>query len=74
MLKWYKPKVHSGWRKEDAMDKRRRNALKAHKGNKLATARSLNALANVTKDEETKRKAMFDARHFYRLYKKGIKH
>lgn len=62
---------HTGWRKSDPQDKRRRTALRAHKGDILATARSLLALANVTQDPETRRKARADADYFFRLYRKS---
>jgi len=40
-------------------------ALKAHKGNELATARALQALANVTADTETAKLAKADADYFF---------
>jgi hypothetical protein len=52
------------------IDKRRRLVLKAHGGDKLASARGLLALANVTKDTETKRKADADAKYFFKEYAK----
>jgi hypothetical protein len=50
--------------------KRRQLALKAHKGDKLATARALQALSNVTQDKVTKRLARVDALYFYELHRK----
>jgi hypothetical protein len=71
-VKWYKPATkHTGWTKNDPSDMRRRKALRAHSNDKLATARSLQALSNLTQDETTKRKASEDARYFYRAHKKG---
>lgn len=67
--RWYQPKVKLNWKKGMAERTRRSNALKAHKGDVLATARSLQALANVTVDTATKREASKDARHFFRLHK-----
>lgn len=68
--KWFNPSVTTNWKKTDSQETRRRNTLKAHKGNYLATARSLMALANVTQDSETKRKARADSLHFYALNKR----
>lgn len=68
--KWFSPTITTNWKKTDSQETRRRNALKAHKGDRLATARGLMALANITQDAETKRKASADARHFYAQYKR----
>jgi hypothetical protein len=68
--KFYHPKVHSGWHKNDSATTRRRKALHAHKGSKLATGRALQALANVTKDKVTAEKAALDARYFFRQIKR----
>lgn len=67
--KWYDPKVRSGWKKDMPAKKRRRLLLKAHKGNLLAAARSKQALANVTEDEETRVLAQADARYFFELHR-----
>lgn len=71
--RWYAPKVHSGWKKDMPAKKRRSLLLKAHKGNPLSAARSKQALANVTEDEETRVLALADARYFFEEYKKGKK-
>ncbi len=63
--KWYKPKVHTGWEKGQPLEKRRAKVLKAHKGDELAAARAMQALANVTQDNETKQEAAKDADYFY---------
>ena len=63
--KFYKPKVEMGWRKEDSVEARRSHALKAHKGDTLATARALQALSNVTMDPETKKLTKQDADFFF---------
>lgn len=70
---WYHPTTHSGWHKTDSIEIRRKKALKAHGGDLLATARSLTALSNVTKDAQTRIKAQSDAKHFYTLHKKTKK-
>ena len=62
---FYHPKVHMGWKKSQGAAIRRALALRAHKGDKLATARALQALANVTTDRETKQKARADAQFFF---------
>lgn len=71
--KWFEAGESLGWRKDDAMGKRRRIALKNRKGDKLATARALQSLANVTQDSETARKASADAQYFYRQYRQSKK-
>lgn len=63
---WYKPEVSdTGWHKDLDIKTRRTLALKGHKGDMLATARSLQALANVTEDKPTASKARADARYFF---------
>lgn len=68
--KWFSPSITTNWKKTDSQETRRRNTLKAHKGDYLATARSLMALSNVTTDSETKRKSRGDSLHFFALYKR----
>lgn len=68
-VKWFKPSKTTGWQKGDTQTQRRRVALASHKGNLLATARSLQALSNVTTDTETRRKSRADAQYFHALYK-----
>lgn len=71
--KWFHPSVTTNWKKTDSQETRRRNVLKAHKGDYLATARGLMALSNVSQDSETKRKARSDSLHFYALHKRKNK-
>lgn len=71
--KWFSPKKHTGWHKTMPATKRRQVALKAHKNNALSAARSLQALANVTKDRETKKLAQVDAEYFFNLNRKEKK-
>lgn len=71
--KWYHPTVETGWHKTDSQLIRRRKALKAHKGDSLATARGLLALSNTTKDNQTRIKSLADAKHFFKLHKKKKK-
>lgn len=68
--RWFAPSVSMGWEKTQPTGVRRRLALKAHKGDKLATARALQALANVTTDRTTKKLARSDALYFFDLYRK----
>jgi hypothetical protein len=63
--KFYHPKVEMHWHKNQPTKLRRANAFKAHKGNELATARALQALANVTTDIETAKLAKTDADYFF---------
>ncbi len=73
--KFFEPKVHSGWKADMAQDPRRRLALRAHKGNKLSTARSLQALSNVQHrvNPDVSRKAASDAQYFYAQHRKAKK-
>jgi hypothetical protein len=66
--KWYRHNVEMNWHKDDPVDIRRANALKAHKGDELAAARALQALANVTTDAETARLAKDDADYFFAVH------
>ena len=71
--KWYQEATKGskplGWRKSMSQRERIRVALKARRGDVLATARALNALANVTADNETKRKARADASYLYKVHR-----
>ena len=62
--------THMGWEKGMNQSKRRRKALRAHKGDELAAARSLQALANLSQDKATKEAAASDAAYFYREHRK----
>lgn len=69
---WYEPsEVESGWKKDMPEGERRQLVLKAHKGDELSSARSMQAKANVTTDRETKRKARADAQYFFRKHRIG---
>lgn len=68
--KWFRPKIRSGWKKSYPAGKRRRLELKARHGDYLSAARAKQALANVTRDKETKKKAKADADYFYALHRK----
>jgi hypothetical protein len=68
VIKWFEAGKSLNWHKTDGQTKRRENALKSRKGNLLKTARALQSLANVTIDEETKRKARADAIFFFKKY------
>jgi len=67
--KWYEHGVKMDWSKDDSAETRRDKALKAHQGDELATARALQALANVTTDPETKKLAGEDADYFFAKHK-----
>lgn len=68
--RWYDPGVYTGWRKDMSEKQRRKLALKAHGGDMLSTAQGLQALANVSRDKETCKKARQDAQYFYQQYDK----
>ncbi|MGD0905169.1 MAG: hypothetical protein ABR924_19930 [Terracidiphilus sp.] len=63
--KFYHPKVEMHWHKDLPTKTRRTNALRAHKGDELATARALQELANVTTDIDTAKLAKIDADYFF---------
>ena len=73
--KWYQGATEGskplGWRKSMPQRDRIRIALNARHGNILAAARALNALANVTTDPDTKRKARADASYLYKVHRQG---
>jgi len=54
------------------LKKRRALVLKAHRGNVLASARAMQALANVTIDKVTGKAAKADANYFYKLHRRKI--
>jgi hypothetical protein len=63
--KFFHPRVEMKWHKDEPADIRRANALKAHQGDEQATARALQALANVTTDTTTSGLAKSDADYFF---------
>ena len=71
--KWFAPTTPMGWKKDQPATTRRRLALKAHGGDKLSTARALQALNNISTDSTTKRLSRQDALYFFELYKKEKK-
>lgn len=70
VVKFFHPKVHTGWHKSQSITYRRRLALKAHGNDYLATGRALQALANITQDSATERKAKQDANYFFSMNRK----
>jgi hypothetical protein len=66
--KWYEHNVEMNWHKNQPAEVRRANALRAHGDDQLATARALQALANVTTDSETARLAKDDADYFFAIH------
>lgn len=73
---WFKPKTHTGWDKDNKASTRRRKLLSSTDKRKtmhdryVSAARKIQALANVTQDKETERKAKSDAQYFFRKAKK----
>lgn len=62
---FYHPNIETGWQKDMPGDKRRDLMLRSHKGDNLAAGRAMQALANVTTDQETKKSARKDALFFF---------
>jgi hypothetical protein len=67
-IKWFEPGKRLNWSKTDTQAVRRRNALNSRHGSYLRTARALQALANITQDKDTKRKADADAAYFFSMH------
>ena len=69
--KWFAPRRHSGWHKEQKATTRRRKLLVATdhrlstRKRYLQAARMIGGLANVTRDVKTAEKAKTDADYFY---------
>lgn len=68
--RWFEPGVETGWSKDLKQSTRISRVVRAHKGDLLASARSMMALANVTTDSETRRKSKSDANILFKRYKK----
>ena len=66
--KWFHPGVKMNWNHQDLREVRRRNALRAHGGDLLATARALQQLANVSQVGVVAKAARQDAVHFFAKY------
>lgn len=68
--RWFKAGEPTGWKKDLPQDKRIDLVLASRDYDYLASARALNALANVSQDPETKRKARADAEKLFKEYDK----
>jgi len=70
--KWFYPQTHTGWKKTQSSSIRRRKLLHATDKRKtmhnryVEAGRMIQALANVTRDKATKRKAKQDANYFFK--------
>lgn len=77
MVKWYQKAVRkrrtpTGWRKTASQRERVSKMVESHRYKRqpyLSSAKALTALANVTKDPETKVKARRDSRLLYQMHK-----
>jgi hypothetical protein len=70
-VKWYNPEMeNTGWYKDKPEKERRAMMLRAHGGDVLSSAQALQALANVSTDQKTRRRAAGDAAYFYKKYDK----
>ncbi len=65
--KWFEPGPEMNWKKDMPLRQRRQNALRAHNGDALEAGHALLALANVTRDEQTKIEATKDYLYFFKL-------
>lgn len=68
--RWFKAGEPLGWEKDMPAKERREIALESRGGDYLATARALQALANVTRDKKTKQKSLADAGYFFGMHRK----
>jgi len=68
--KWYNPGEPLGWEADMSVKERREIALESRDYDLLATARALQALANVTTSKSTKQEARSDADHFFTLHRR----
>jgi hypothetical protein len=69
--KWFPGLKETGWSKDLPPEERRELVLTATGGDYLEAARHLQALANVSTDEATKRLANIDADWFFEQYRGG---
>ncbi len=73
--KWFRPRKHTGWHKDQSPATRRRHLMASTQRGlsldrrRLEAGRRAQALANVTRDAQTKKKARADARHFFGMLK-----
>ena len=74
--KWFDPQKERGWSKTQKASTRRTNLLDSTDKRKtlhnrhVEAGKAIQALANVTKDSETKRKANLDAKYHFRMAEK----
>lgn len=77
VTKWFKPKKHTGWEKGQSAETRRRKLLASTPKNwgrdkrYLQAGHRAQALANVTTDPATRKKAQADAAYFFKKIKGG---
>lgn len=69
-VRWFRAGDPTGWKKDLPQQDRIDLVLASRDYDYLASARALNALANVTQDPETKRKARADAKKLFAEYNK----
>jgi hypothetical protein len=68
--RWFRAGDPTGWKKDLPQQDRIDLVLASRDYDYLSSARALGALANVTKDPETKRKARADAKKLYAEHNK----
>ncbi len=75
VVKWFDPEKERDWHKSQKPSTRRRNLMDSTSKNKTIDNRreearkAIQALANVTKDEPTRKAAQADANYFSKLRK-----
>lgn len=75
-IKWFKPKKETGWKKSQKASTRRKKLMATTDKRRslhdryVEAGRRIQALANVTEDKGTEKKARADAKHFFSKAKK----
>lgn len=69
VVKFFNPRIHTGWHKTQSLYYRRRLVQKAHGNDLLASGRAMQALANTSTDLPTVRESKKDASYFFRKHK-----
>ena len=77
-LNWYDPQKHTGWRKTQSADTRRKKLMESTdkrftlRNRNILAGRRAQALSNVQQDKETKVLSKRDAQYFFRVAKKRV--
>ncbi len=71
--KWFKPTAHKlNWHADDSERTRRKNALNSRHGSLVKVGHALLGLANVSQNDEVRRKARADSTYFFAKHKRKM--